>query len=664
MEIETLFVLSATFLVFFDLLLLSRSKPHEKKVEYGFYAISVASSLVIASYLLLTQAFLKDDFTLREVYSHSSSAMPYWYKISATWAGMGGSMLFFTSLLSAFYFAYRFKTLEKKTLLNIRAHMVMDVVLLFFVLLTLLMDPFERVPSETMDGLGLNPLLQSFWMIIHPPILFVGYALAVPPFALALSRLSVMASSSSQMQQNNPVADASSAGTVGDTTSYRAMNLLLGSAWLTLTLGIALGGLWAYEVLGWGGYWAWDPVETASLIPWITLTAYFHISPFARRSRSLSREFMVFVTFSLTLFAMFVTRGGLLESVHAFGASPVGPAFLLFILLLAGYFLGLKRKVRRALLTLEIDRSSLLSISLAVGFLSLMALMIVCLAGVVIPLAQGLVSGTPSSMEAEFFNNWSFPFGLSFVAALVGCSMPSKSSLRRYLAMIAVALVVGVGLALLGTPTPDFRANLGLPLLGLALVVIGNRIGLLTPRLRRSYPLVARYVLHLGIVLLLVGVFVSFTSAEESGDILMAPNTAVVTSGLTVEWKNSTVHPGTGMICLQGECYPEHSAFEMDVGINTGGNLHNGVLRMRLYPAHGLVSEPLIVSTWSGDIYVTMGVTESVRAALIHALSGLTMPPRNLTINVKTVPFVNLVWIGVALVCTAIAVRLVKNVLR
>jgi len=187
METEELFLIFACLLLFFDLIQLLKVKPREKKkLEYGFYASILACGLVVASYFMLLQAFLKDDFALREVYLYSSSGLPSSYKVYATWAGMSGSMLFLTFLLTIVYFAYRFKTYEKSSSFRLTAYRIMDLILIFFLFLTLMNSPFERLQGTPMDGQGLNPLLQTFWMFVHPPIVFSGYIFVIPSCLVAV----------------------------------------------------------------------------------------------------------------------------------------------------------------------------------------------------------------------------------------------------------------------------------------------------------------------------------------------------------------------------------------------------------------------------------------------------------------------------------------------
>lgn len=277
MDFEVFFLLTASLLLLLDIALLSTMKltPKRKK-EYALFAAFFAFALIITSYAMLLQAFVKNDFSFVGVYSSSSSSASLLSKIYSSWAGAGGSMLFLTVLLSIFYFVLRILAFKKPNKLNVITCQVFGVVLFVFIIVCLLRNPFERFPVAPVEGIGLNPQLQSVWMAIHPPIVFSAYAFAVLAFALTIASIKTDRE-------------------LDDSKLFKASTY---TAWLLLTIGIALGGLWAYEVLGWGGYWAWDPVETASLLPWVFLVAYFVVKNISNDKKSLTQELMIMITFA------------------------------------------------------------------------------------------------------------------------------------------------------------------------------------------------------------------------------------------------------------------------------------------------------------------------------------------------------------------------------
>jgi cytochrome c-type biogenesis protein CcmF len=236
MEIAEILIMGAALLLFGDLIQLINSKGRTGKV--GTPMAPIACLLISGSYLILAQAFVNNNFRYEEVYLYSSSGLSLAGRLYASWASSAGSWLFLTFLLAIGYLIIRFKMRDRE--LEVKAFRFLDVMLLFFILVVLLQSPFKLYPEPMMDGRGLNPLLKTPWMLIHPPIVFIGYVLAFLSFAFTFDSLG----------KDNP----------SRTMMVRGLSQL---AWLFLTLGIALGGVWAYEVLGWGGYWAWDPVETA-----------------------------------------------------------------------------------------------------------------------------------------------------------------------------------------------------------------------------------------------------------------------------------------------------------------------------------------------------------------------------------------------------------------
>lgn len=644
METEELFLVFAALMLFFDLIQLSKAKTRETgKTEYGFYVVALACGVIVTSYLLLVQAFLKDDFLLKEVYSYSSSGLPVASKLYASWGGASGSMLFLAFLLGIFYFVYRFRTYEKGSDSDNTAYKILDLLLIFFLLLILMNSPFERFPSAPLDGRGLNPLLQTFWMFAHPPVVFAGYVFTIFAFVLTLAGMS------SQQKVDS-----------------RLLKLLLQTAWLTTTLGIAIGGLWAYEVLGWGGYWAWDPIETASLLPWLALTAYFHLGPLSEEGKSQTRELILLITFATVVFATALTRGGLLESVHAFGTSPIGPILLLLALSTAVYFFYLKRKIEKPLFSLKVDKSSLYSVSFFIGFWSLIFIFLVCFWGVAFPIIAGVVLANPLSTGAAFYNNWSFPFTMAFVAALVGCSMYERTGFKKFIILIGVALAAGVFLVQVQWPTPNLFANLGTPLLVVGFFAALYRMIKVLPKKKRSLRQFGRSLLHLAIIITLIGVFLSSTTKQISEIRDAKPNTHIETLGLGIELKNFTVYAGTGRVLSMqwGRFVPEYSALKIDVSIEQAGRTYDSALWIRLYTLYGVVSTPLIVTTLTGDIYMRMLQTESMSNALLQALDGKQVLPVDLILSVEVNSAVYLVWTGVAFMSIGIAMPLAGEIFR
>ncbi|UCE08340.1 MAG: cytochrome c biogenesis protein CcsA, partial [bacterium] len=269
---------------------------------------------VTISILLLAYAFLSRDFSFRYVAEYSDRQLPLLYTISAVYAGQDGSLLFWTWLLTIFNALYIFINRKNEDEFKPYVFTVVSAVTFFFLILVVYAsNPFEKHSPVPPDGFGLNPLLQNPEMIFHPPSLFLGFVGFTIPFAHALAAL---------ME-----------GNLSTDWLDRSRNWTL-FAWIALTIGNLLGAQWAYVELGWGGYWAWDPVENASLLPWLTGTAFIH-SLMMQKSRDMMKVWnvvLIILTFLLTILGTFITRSGIISSVHAFGKSNLGTLFLIFMM--------------------------------------------------------------------------------------------------------------------------------------------------------------------------------------------------------------------------------------------------------------------------------------------------------------------------------------------
>jgi cytochrome c-type biogenesis protein CcmF len=626
MEYEVFFLISAVLLLIFDFFTLTKSNGSKRqKTRYGFYAAVFSFVFILTSYLLLLRAFIANDFSFASVYSYSSSNLSLLSKICASWGGAGGSMLLLTLVLSTFYFALRALTYRKSGSLNIAASRVFNIVLVVFIAVCLLRNPFDRFAAVSVEGKGLNPQLQTFWMAIHPPIVFSAYAFVVLAYALTLASMET-----GQELKDNRL--------------FKSSTYL---AWLFLTLGIGLGGVWAYEVLGWGGYWAWDPVETASLLPWLLLSAYFHVNMLIRSAKSRTREFMVLVTFASLVFLSALTRGGFTQSVHSYAVSVVGPLMLVFALGMVSYFFYLGLKKRQTLFKLEIDKTSLSSRSSFIGFWALVFIALVCLVGLAFP---------------DFsYNYWTFPFVILFVVGLIGCNLGEKARLARLFLLVLGALGVGAFMVLLHVPTINILAILSMPLLILAFAATFHK--LVQVLRRRSTGLVGRSILHLSIIVLLIGVFISAgaTSASTLTDVKLDTPIEVLQAKLQIA--NFTAANSTETVYNEqlNTIVPEYSSISFDVIVQYLGRTYKGNLWAGFYPNYGLVLKPLIISTEIGDIYIHLDYTDALYNALLQTLAGNIAVPENIAVTVQTNPLVYWVWAGIALMIIGISWQVVAD---
>lgn len=275
-----------------------------------------AGCFAVASGILM-YALITGDFSLEYVANYTDSLLSLFYKITAFWAGQAGSLLFWALMVALcgviFQFTPSYKTLERETRLWYWVF-YLSIMAFFALLLSAWSNPFLQISPTPPDGRGMNPMLQNPGMIIHPPLLFLGYGGFVIPGCLALAQAMHRGESEASWLD-----------------VARPFTL---TAWLFLTAGIVIGGWWAYMELGWGGYWAWDPVENASLIPWLLGTAAIHTGLLQTRRDKLHRvnTFLMALTTVSAFFATYLVRGNVVQSVHVFGEGGVGPALLFFVL--------------------------------------------------------------------------------------------------------------------------------------------------------------------------------------------------------------------------------------------------------------------------------------------------------------------------------------------
>src|ERR1700758_2513774 len=280
---------------------------------------SFAAVLVAAG--ALVYAALTDDFSVACILHHSNRALPGPYKFAVLWSGQEGSVLFWALLLSAYGFVLRLRHKVDQRLVAMASMVLAGIQGFFLILANFAANPFCMMDTVAADGSGLNPLLQYPEMVIHPPMLYLGYVGVSVPFAFALAALIMRYPGEKWIQIT------------------RRWTMV---TWGFLTCGIFLGAHWAYKVLGWGGYWGWDPVENASLMPWLTGTAFLH-SVMMQEKRGMLKTWnmwLIFSTFLLSIFGTFLTRSGIISSVHAFAQSSIGQWFAWFLAISFATFAG------------------------------------------------------------------------------------------------------------------------------------------------------------------------------------------------------------------------------------------------------------------------------------------------------------------------------------
>ena len=467
---------------------------------------ALAGALTIASAALVT-ALVRHDFNVEYVASYTSRNLPLSYTIAAFYGGQAGSLLFWALVLSLFAAAAQWLTPRRYDYLLPYVAATTSAVALFFIIVTMFgANPFTRLPFTPMDGRGLNPQLQNPGMVVHPPMLYLGYISITIPFSFAVAAL------------------LSKRLDVGWLHAIRKWTIL---SWLFLSIGITLGMWWAYVELGWGGYWAWDPVENASFLPWLTMTAFLHSVMIQEKRGMLKRwnMLLIFLSFLLSIFGTFVTRSGIISSVHSFAQSSVGYYFLGF-LILGGVGAGWLLWSRLSLLQTEGRLESTLSRESTFLFnnLLLVGMAFSVLWGTTFPILSELVQGTKVTVGPPFFNQVNIPIALGLLALtgigpLVAWRRASGANLRRHFA-VPGSVFAAVGGLLVVVGFGDFYAGMAIALGSFVVATVlqefirgaGARHRLhsegyalafarLVARNRRRY---GGYIVHLGIVTYLV----------------------------------------------------------------------------------------------------------------------------------------------------------------
>jgi cytochrome c-type biogenesis protein CcmF len=478
-------------------------------------AVFAVWGLLATASTLLVWALMTGDFRYSYVASHSNKTMEWYYKFAAWWGGQEGSLLFWAFLLASYAAIVVFRTRRKPEFRQMMPYItavLMTTLVFFTILITFVENPFKiatvgRAATDLGDGRGLDPILQYWTMVIHPPMLYCGYVGFVVPFAFAFASLVT----------KQP----------GDSWIHETRKWAL-VTWAFQSTGILLGAGWAYAVLGWGGYWNWDAVENASLLPWITSTAFLH-SVMMQEKRGMMKIWnmvLVSATFFLCIFGTFLTRSGIVSSVHAFAQSSLGTYFSTFLALGIGLTVWVIL-ARLPYLKTEAHLESVVSRESSFLFnnLILLASCLAVLWGTLFPIISEAATGEKISVDAPYFNKVNIPIGLFLlfltgVGPLIAWRRSSPDALKRAFMTPTIAMVVCVAALLaLGIDHPYALMCFGLCMFVTATITIefwkGSRaiaakdnLNLvmaaveLTHRNTRRY---GGYIVHMGIVLMFIG---------------------------------------------------------------------------------------------------------------------------------------------------------------
>ncbi|MBZ4409594.1 heme lyase CcmF/NrfE family subunit [Myxococcus faecalis] len=481
--------------------------PWVMRAVWGFAGCMIAANLV------MVYALVSHDFSVKYVAQVGSRDTPLLYTVVSLWSALEGSILFWGFIMGAYVAAFAWlHRREHARYMSLALGTMLAVGVFFTFLIAGPANPWGAVSPVPPDGPGPNPLLQNhILMVIHPPFLYLGYVGMTVPFGVAVAGLL--------------------RGEIGEAwmAPLRRWTLV---AWLFLSIGIILGAWWAYAVLGWGGYWAWDPVENASFLPWLTATAFMHSTMVQERKRMLKlwTLSLALASFVLTILGTFMTRSGIFNSVHSFTQSDIGPTFLVFLGVLLVLCIGLLA-VRGPLLVPEGRMSSLVSreASILVNNLVFVAITFTVLLGTLYPLVSEAVRGVRVSVGEPYFNKMAVPGGIAVlflmgVGPVLPWGTPDKATLRRQfiipavVGLIVTAVCFAVGLrgvyplltfGLAGFVTVITVRELVAPV---RVRMSERKEGLLTALVTSATKAQRRfggYVVHLGIVLIIVAVAAS-----------------------------------------------------------------------------------------------------------------------------------------------------------
>jgi cytochrome c-type biogenesis protein CcmF len=513
-----------------------------RRLVYGFFG------LLLACVVIVEVAFATNDFSFDLVVEHSSIETPEFYKLAAMWSSQEGSLLLWAFVLSIAASLALYATRHKLRELVPWATAVMMGIAAFFTGLMLFGDgvnPFAASPSPTpTDGVGLNPLLQHPSMMIHPPMLYSGYVAFTVPFAFAIGAL---------------ITRRVDAEWIRSTRKFALV------AWAFLGLGLLLGARWSYTELGWGGYWAWDPVENAALMPWLLGTAFLH-SIMVQEKRGMLKVWnasLIVATFSMALLGTFLVRSGVLQSIHAFGDSTVGPYILGLIgVVVIGSTILIVSRLDDLKSEKRIDSLVSREAVFLVNNLLLVALVLVTFWGTFFPLISELFTGEKASLAAPWFDEYTTPLGVALVlftgvGPLLAWRRVSWAAVKRiFLIPGAVAAVFAVGLALFTDAADSPWAFALFVFAAFAVTGIGQEfwqgaaarqrlsggsfpaalVGIVS-RNRRRY---GGYIVHIGVIVLLIGIAAS-SSFQTKEDLELRPGESAVVDGKEITYVNPTM---------------------------------------------------------------------------------------------------------------------------
>jgi cytochrome c-type biogenesis protein CcmF len=604
----------------------------ERSLYAVFVLVAIASAGIVA-------AFLGHRFEYWYVYNYSSRGLETYFKVTGLWAGQRGSLLFWALNLSFFsVLAVWFNRNRNREFMPWVTGILLTIIAFFLIITLFVTPPFEKLPFTPADGRGLNPQLQNYWMTIHPPTLYLGFTAFTIPFAFALA--------------------AMLSGRLDSRWIQLTRRWIL-TSWFFLSLGIVFGMRWAYEELGWGGYWFWDPVENASLLPWLTATAFLH-SIMIQESRGMLKVWnmiLVVLTFILTIFATFLTRSGLIESVHSFAQDLTIAytflGFMLFLIVISTVMIVWRLPLMRSERQFEsfVSRES----AFLMNNLVLLGAAFAVTWGTLFPLITEGFTGSKVSVGPPFFNQVNIPIGLILLALMgigpvIAWRKASARNLKRNFTLpLIIGLAVGGALFAMGTRHVQALLTFAISAFVLASIVIEfwkgtrarariegeNAAVAFVHLIRKNRRRWGGYIVHVGVVVMFAGFAGSAYDREVRASIEPGESISIASPfgheyTLRYEGLSTAIEPG-----------------HMVQWIATLSVERDGVLlgplntERRLYVVQGQpVTEVGIRSNFFEDLYVIL--------ATLDDGVGMGTDPRfhRATFQVMVNPLVPWIWYG------------------
>lgn len=663
--------------------------------NYSEVSLIVGYVALMISFMYFSYSVLIADYSFTYVSDFVNNEMDFFLRLSAIWSGQAGSFFFWTFLAAFLYLIFRtlFRNYAHEIIIW-RSFAIIAVQVAVLVSLTLLSEPFEINTGVLTDGVGLNPLLMNIWNVIHPPIIFIGYVLCLIPMAIGIARLSSLEGGKIPSFEGREKLD-------------RFFDFMTSLAWLVLSSGIIIGGYWAYITLGWGGFWAWDPVETASLIPWLFITIYYHGKPFHRKSDYLG-NYMISMTYLSTLIATYITRSGLVSSVHAFEPSGALETFLvtfipensflmsiilrfipdermllLFIVILVTFLLPLYLGIRNKEITrlpISINRgdfreSEANTTALKISYLSILIGTYIFILGLIAPAIYDIIGylvtfspngfGSSITVDPVFYNTVAVVFGGIMLIAQFFCVCYPRLSISRKFGLIIAGVATGIIFSFSGflyregILTQAFGSNNPVIVLlsnfwttsekanlVLPLILLGI-VGILAEFLRISFKEESNFIRKTSQVMLHLSFLIIMLGALLSANMITNYD-VTIRNGDEYHLSGSSVTVtilDIDRTTPDSGIYSETYDTKFMLSTSNAEVLGFGISRLAYDRVDRMHQEVTIISSIFADIYV---VTQGI---LINRLSGNLEAA---VLQIKIIPYINILWAGCILLHFAI----------